>query len=142
VVVALQVAVRRRLHADQQTELVLDAADVGLEDVEVRVAVVVAGVEVDVGDAGLAACRAHDLHHLVDRLLVGVVDAEVEAHRAELAVALRRLLRPVLADLGLVDPEVGALQRADAGHRFAGRRWRSYQPGRGERSTGTTSTPS
>ena len=79
VVVALEVAVRRRLHADQETELLLDPQDVRLEDVEVGVALVVPGVEVDVGDARLAARRPHHFEHLVDRLLVGVVDAEVQA---------------------------------------------------------------
>ena len=57
-VVALEVAVRRRLDADQEAQLLLDAHDVGLEDVEVGVAVVVAGVEVDVGDARLVARAA------------------------------------------------------------------------------------
>ncbi len=109
----------RRLEADEQPQLLLDPHQVGLEDVEVGVAVVVAGVEVDVGDAGLVARAAHDLHHLGHRLLVGVVDAEVQADRAELAVGLG-LRRPVLAHLGLVDAEVRPLQRADPRHRFSG----------------------
>ena len=122
----------RGLDAHQDPDLALDPADVGLEDVEVGLALVVAGVEVHVGEPGLLAGRADDLHDLVHGLVVRVVDAEVEAHRAELAVRLLGLLRPVLADLGRVDAEVRALERADARHGLAGRRL-LVVPGRARR---------
>src|SRR6185436_12402220 len=120
-VVAPQVAMGRGLDPDEQPELLLDARDVGFQDVQVRVARVVAGVEVHVGDAGFVAGGANDLHHLGHRLLVRVVRAEIESDRAELAVGLARLDRPVVADLGRVDAEVGALQRPHPRHRLAGR---------------------
>ena len=109
----------RGLNADQEPHFLLDPLDKGLEDVEVGLAGVVAGIEVHIRDVGLAARRPDDLHHLVERFLVGVVDAQVQAHRAELAVDLC-LLGPVLADLCLVDAEVGALECPDPSHGLAG----------------------
>jgi len=111
---------RRRLHAHEQARLFLDAPKVGLQNIEVGVALVVPGIEVHVRDAGFIARRAHHLQHFLHGLLRRVVYPEVQPHRTEVTIGLRGFGHPVVTDLRGIHTEVGALKGADARHRFAG----------------------
>jgi hypothetical protein len=111
---------RRCLNADQNADFTLDATDVRLEDVEIGVAFVVTGIEIDVRNARLAPRRPHHFHHFIHRLLVGIVHAQVQPDRAELAIVPLGFLQPVLADPGGIHAEVRSLQRTDLGHDLAG----------------------
>ena len=110
----------RRLHTDQEARLGLDAADVRLKNVEVGVALVMAGVEVHVGDARLRAGRLHHLYHFLHRLLSGIIHTQIEPDGTEVTVGFFRR-HPVVADFCGIHTEVGALQRAHSRHGFAGR---------------------
>ena len=90
---------RRRLDADHQVGLFLHAADVRLQDVEIRIAVVMACVEIDIRDVRFGARGLDDLHDIFDRLLVPVVRTQVQTDRAEFALLLVGLLQPVVAHL-------------------------------------------
>ncbi|MGH9022125.1 MAG: hypothetical protein ACRDV9_03350 [Acidimicrobiia bacterium] len=72
-----EVSVRRRLDADHHAGRFFHATDVRLENVEVGVAVVMPGVEIDVRDAGLRSCGRDDLDDFLDRFFVSVVRPEV-----------------------------------------------------------------
>ena len=119
-VVAREVAFRTQLDADEQAHLLLDRLDVRLDELE-AVHALVAAVQVDERGTGLVLRRPASLDHIVDRLDVRLVCADVVAGRAEPALQRGRRL-PEGADRVHIDGQVGPLHHADARHRHAPRR--------------------
>ena len=118
-VVAGEVLLGRQLHADEQPDVLLDRADVGL-GVAQAARSLEAAVEVHERNARFLArgvARLDDVVHGLDRRFGA---ADVRAGRAEAAVE-RRTVVPERAHRIDVDPEVGALQHADARHRHVAR---------------------